>query len=292
MHQEKNDIPIPHPVYRSGEHAALERIGLHMEGAVLQQDFPLHRHEYTEAFFILGGSAIHVVDQSSVPLERGDVFVVKGDTLHGFQNVQQLSIINLMYTPGLFTQSLTELQTLPGFAEFFLLEPELRQRGTYAAALRLGEEAIAHVETLSRLIIRQEQKADPGFDGVLRMSVAALMSFLAAEYHAATPTGHVIPVLVRALDLMQTHLQEAISLQEIARYACVSPRHLQRLFQTYLRTHPMAYLRQLRLEQARALLKQTDLSILEIANRCGFSDPAYFARCFRAAFGVSPSASR
>ncbi len=49
------------------------------------------------------------------------------------------------------------------------------------------------------------------------------------------------------------------------------------------------FVRAQRLARARDLLKTTDLTVAEVAFRTGFSDPAYFTRCFREAFGESPS---
>ena len=290
MNQDKSDIS-PH-LYQNNDHDVLLRLGLHVDHSILQHDFRAHRHEYTEAFCILGGSASHILGGHSLPLTRGDVFVIKGDTVHAFENVCDLSIINLQFTPELFSHSLTELQAFPGFAELFILEPELRMLGTCTASLRLGSEALGYVEALARFIIQQQKTNNPRLDGVLRMNAAALMSFLAAQYEQHAPSGGAIPLLMSAIRLMSDHLHEPLTLSDIAREACVSPRHLQRLFQTYYHTQPMVYLRHLRLERARSLLQQTGVSVAEAALQCGFADPSYFTRCYRRFFGTPPGAER
>ena len=52
---------------------------------------------------------------------------------------------------------------------------------------------------------------------------------------------------------------------------------------------PVELLRNLRLQQARSLLTTTEKSISEIAYETGFSTPAYFTKCFRDTFGMTPS---
>ena len=53
-------------------------------------------------------------------------------------------------------------------------------------------------------------------------------------------------------------------------------------------TTPMQYIMDLRLEQARDLLSETDLQVSLISERCGFSDPFYFSRCFKKRYTLSP----
>ncbi len=55
---------------------------------------------------------------------------------------------------------------------------------------------------------------------------------------------------------------------------------------------PVELLRNLRLKHSRELLTKTNRSISEIAYECGFSTPAYFTRCYREAFGETPTELR
>lgn len=52
---------------------------------------------------------------------------------------------------------------------------------------------------------------------------------------------------------------------------------------------PIEFLRGYRLKKAAALLKMKQLSVSEVAYRCGFSSAAYFAKCFKALYGVTPT---
>lgn len=100
------------------------------------------------------------------------------------------------------------------------------------------------------------------------------------------------PVLVRAVALMESHIESPLSLAEIARRAGRSPRAVERAFQAALGCSPGAHYRALRLARARDLLRATDRSMTDIALACGFSSPARFSRVFKNHVGVAPSAWR
>ena len=91
---------------------------------------------------------------------------------------------------------------------------------------------------------------------------------------------------------METHLEEPLSIAEIARRAGLGQRALERLFARILGTRPLAYYLDLRLQAARRLLLQGRQGVAEIAVACGFSSAATFARAFRRRFGTSPGRLR
>ena len=98
--------------------------------------------------------------------------------------------------------------------------------------------------------------------------------------------------LVSAVELMESNIREPFSQIELASYVGLSRRQLQRLFQKYLLCSPSHYYLQLRLERARQLLFQTDLSIVEIAAQTGFVSSSHFSTTYKELFGNTPSAER
>lgn len=110
------------------------------------------------------------------------------------------------------------------------------------------------------------------------------------------PLKHILgttqPKLLEVVALMEANLEEPIELAEMAAYVGVSRRQLERLFQKYLRCSPSRYYLQLRLTRARQLLKQTSLSIIEVASACGFVSTPHFSKCYREYFGQPPRDER
>ncbi|SJN14381.1 Transcriptional regulator containing an amidase domain and an AraC-type DNA-binding HTH domain [Halomonas citrativorans] len=110
------------------------------------------------------------------------------------------------------------------------------------------------------------------------------------------PLKHVLgttqPKLLEIVALMESNLEEPLELDELANYVDVSRRQLERLFQRYLHCSPSRYYLKLRLVRARQLLKQTPLSIIEIASVCGFVSTPHFSKCYRECFGIPPRDER
>lgn len=98
--------------------------------------------------------------------------------------------------------------------------------------------------------------------------------------------------LVCAIDLMKDHLDDPLPHTKIAEATGVSVRQLERLFGKFLNTSPKKYYMELRLERARHLLLQTEMSVTDVAFASGFENPGHFSRVYRTAFGVTPMAQR
>ena len=91
---------------------------------------------------------------------------------------------------------------------------------------------------------------------------------------------------------MKQNMNKLVSIGMIAEQLGLSQRHLVRLFQTEIGMKPTDFYRLIRLRYARALLRQGDMSITEIAIETGFSDCAHFSRQFKARFGLTPTELR
>jgi AraC family transcriptional regulator len=96
----------------------------------------------------------------------------------------------------------------------------------------------------------------------------------------------------RVLAYIAEHLDQTITLEELAKVAEISPNYLIALFRQSLGMTPHKYVVQQRIEQARRLLNERNLSLLEIAQRCGFQDQSQFTTVFRRYAGVTPGQLR
>jgi transcriptional regulator GlxA family with amidase domain len=111
------------------------------------------------------------------------------------------------------------------------------------------------------------------------------------------PNGELFPKaksrhIRRALLLMESNLQEKVTVTDVASKLGVSRRQLERLFATEIETSPMAAYLALRLQYAKTLLGTSDLQIGEIAYRCGFPNAGHFSRVYRQHEGLAPSTLR
>ncbi|MEM6422328.1 MAG: GlxA family transcriptional regulator, partial [Pseudomonadota bacterium] len=100
------------------------------------------------------------------------------------------------------------------------------------------------------------------------------------------------PKLVEIIQRMEQTTEEPISPAELARDVGMSTRQLERLFRRYLNRSPKRYYMEMRLEKARGLLMQTNLSVINVALACGFTSPSHFSKCYRGHFGRTPYRER
>lgn len=97
------------------------------------------------------------------------------------------------------------------------------------------------------------------------------------------------PRIAAAIRVMSEHLDDPLSMGQLATQLQLSLRMLEYLFREHLHCSPTQYYLHLRLQSARRLVIDTHLSIQEIALRTGFSSLASLSRSFRAAYQFSPA---
>lgn len=93
--------------------------------------------------------------------------------------------------------------------------------------------------------------------------------------------------LLRLMDYVHNHINQAITLQDLAALAEKSPATLHRLFQKYLHTSPAQWVSNQRVNEAQRLCRTTHLSATELADRLGFRDVYHFSKFFKRKAGLS-----
>ena len=100
------------------------------------------------------------------------------------------------------------------------------------------------------------------------------------------------PKLAQVIHMMEAAIEEPVSPSEMAEDVGMSTRQLERLFRRYLNRSPKRYYMELRLQKARNLLMQTDMSVINVALACGFASPSHFSKCYRAQYNTTPYRER
>ena len=104
--------------------------------------------------------------------------------------------------------------------------------------------------------------------------------------------GTTAPAILDAVAAMEAHVGEPLTLARLAGFASLSPRQLNRLFTEKLGRSTMRYYRELRLDKAQSLLRNSPLSLTEIALATGFASSSHFSRAYSERYGRSPSSYR
>lgn len=100
------------------------------------------------------------------------------------------------------------------------------------------------------------------------------------------------PRLLKVVAHMEATLETPLSSSQLAEYACLSVRQLERLFRSHIGHSPSEYYMKLRLERARQLLKASGMSVSDVAVACGFGSCAHFTRSYKKHFDCSPRQDR
>lgn len=97
-----------------------------------------------------------------------------------------------------------------------------------------------------------------------------------------------LSILKNMIMYIHEHYQEKLTLEDVCKVGNVGKTTCTAIFKKYVGCTPNAFLTEFRLQKAAELLRETDMSITEIAYETGFSGASYFAETFRGSFGCSP----
>ena len=142
-----------------------------------------------------------------------------------------------------------------------------------------------------RHLLTWKGRGDPG---LLRSMLAQLLAVFVLDQAAITrAASEPMPDPVRlAIEAIHHHVAhhpgKAMTLDDLATIACVTPAYLCRLFKQTVGESPLACLRLARLDLALTRLTRSNEAVKRIAHECGFASPFHFSRRFKEAFGASP----
>ena len=257
---------------------------------------PLHTHSFVEIAFVTGGGGVHQSRSGGQRLSVGDVILLRPGVWHGYDQCQRLTLYNCCFSSELLRRELAWTREDPMIGYLLWTGPYSAQgHGMLTIHLDPGtfEECQVHLAALAAL--RHSPIARYRADIIGRLSL--LLSILG---RAAAETSGPLPgpaetarsAVGHAMRLLETRLADHWTLTELAEELHLAPGYLVRLFKAATGLPPMAYLGRLRAEHAANLLLRSDESIACIGRTVGWPDQNYFARRFRAHYGLSATTYR
>lgn len=254
----------------------------------------LHQHvDFSELVIVLNGHATHVVNNEESFIKKGNAFVLNGGTSHAYKAPHDFKICNIMYKPKMLNAAGSDLRSLNGYQALFILEPHYRNLNSYKSKLNMSISSQEYSSALVATMIKEYEAKEPGYQTLLASRFMELVVYLSRLYdHQEKGVANSLMHLASAISYIEDHYLEEVTLEEISNQSGISVRHLNRIFQSYYQTTPVAYIQRLRLERACTLLMQTNLSVTEISVKCGFNDSNYFTRQFKKVYGITPKAYR
>lgn len=157
-----------------------------------------------------------------------------------------------------------------------------------SSSIEWCSEALLLLQKLADL--EEKKETDPQYEYDVMTILAELWQIILrhADISAPTEEDPVSMRMRRFLEYIEEHLDQDISLEEMAASAGVSKTEVLRCFHKTLQTTPYSYVMEARLSKAADLLAETGLPVGEIASRTGFNQQSYFGKRFKEKMGVTP----
>lgn len=277
------------------EHYPLVPLVLRRERYENGESTGFHRHaDFFALYAVRSGRGTHIVDGEAFPVARGDLYLLRSGAVHLYTHYQHLEIDAFYFTLAVFTpEEIEALRTLPSL--WALLAPG--EETTAQPRFHLTPGAWANVELQIEELRNEWSEDSLATPLLLRSGFFRFVVHIAREHWTAmrisgVPTKTPSTPIVEALRTLEADCARGWTVAELAAKAFLSPSRFSELFVREVGMPPGTYLKQLRLEQARTLLRETAMPLGRIALDCGFTDAAHFSRAFRGAYGTSPSQFR
>lgn len=255
--------------------------------------FKMHSHEYCELVIVLGGRGVHLTDYENYALEEGDVFVITGNTRHGFRDAKDLKLCNIQYDPHQFLRGQRPLNKMMGYHALFDLEPRSNQPDHFNERLHLSTEELVHVTSLLATLKAEFDGHNEGREVVIKSTFLLLVTYLSRLYDRhKRDQGTPLVRMANVIAHIQKHFREPLRIGDLARIAHLSASQFQRTFKRTYQTTPKKFIQQVRLHEACEMLKDPNRDITNIAYETGFSSSSFFATQFKQCIGESPSQYR
>jgi AraC family transcriptional regulator, L-rhamnose operon transcriptional activator RhaR len=271
---------------------ALAYAGYHLH----EGENALHTHSFVEIAFVTGGQGVHLSRAGRQRLRVGDVILLRPGVWHGYDECRGLELCNCCFSSELLRRELQWTREDP-LLGYLLWTAPYSGRGHGMVATWLRPDALdqcqAHLAALDDL--RHRPLATHRGDIVGRLSLLlGVLGRVVAEAHdyLREPPGPAHPAVGQAMRLLEARLAYRWTLGELAGQLHLAPGYLVRLFKSAVGLPPMAYLARLRAETAAALLLHSDQPVTCIGRSVGWPDQNYFARRFKAHYGLSATTYR
>ncbi|MBR4457484.1 MAG: helix-turn-helix domain-containing protein [Clostridia bacterium] len=239
-------------------------------------------HFFHELFYVTEGTCSVFIGRRTYRISAGDFAVIPAGTLHKTDFRALGHSVKVVVSFSRETAA-----RIDAFLGEDLCAACLHPGRVTAPAQR--REAVAML--LNRMLYEYENQPLHAASVCRACLAELLISILRYRRHEEENAGTVDAQTARmqeVADYIAQHAEEDLPLERLAACFALSPSHHSRTFRKATGFGVREYLISLRIRRACDLLLTTDLTVTEIANRCGFSDPNYFGDAFRKSTGLSP----
>ncbi len=237
----------------------------------------LHSHPFCEILFVFSGSGETVIDDRAYPIKKGDIIIYNRGTTHRESTSAQSGL-----EMGFFGITDFHINELP---KDCLISP------SSAPVISTGEDEERLRFYFDTLVSEAEQEEK--YNELIAKYLARLILIDILRLADISEAKFVTNAIVsRIHSYVDNNFTTITTLDGICSELHVSRYYVSHVFKQYVGRSPMQYITEKRIELAKKLLQETDLTATEIGERCGYFDHALFFKAFKRVSGVTPMAFR
>lgn len=257
----------------------------------------MHTQGFYEINIVLGSKGRHYIEEQQLLVQKGDTFIIPPNVRHGYVSEPGFDVYHVLIRHKFLEKYYADLQEIPCFFTLFNIEPLMRISGSTPLHLRLNDSQYESITYLLYNLMRWTQPTDAIGAVMCNSNALMLITQLCAIYSEngvspASKTQLQDVAFMRSIELIYERFAEKITIERLAKIAGRSRTAYIELFKRIMGISPARFILKKRLDEAKKLLKNTDISVAEIAVQTGFYDSAHFIRCFSKDAGDTPVAFR
>jgi AraC-like DNA-binding protein len=249
-----------------------------------KRPYSAHHHTQCELSVFLSGEGIYTVEKKEYRFHAGDVFLFASDEEHCITDIyEEMEILNLQFEPYILWENPDTIELMPLFqsrnAEFKNLYSD--KDGEVCKTLLEIEEEMCNQRPCFSVIVKYR---------LFSALTTILRNHPGVNYQKTVKAAdHLTQSIKLSIDYIQRNFERKLTLEEIARVACLSPTYFSYVFKKLNGVSLWKYINIKRVERAIEILESENVSKLEVAERCGFSSSSNFYKIFFAITGKTPS---
>ena len=254
-----------------------------------------HTHSFVELALVISGHGVHHSLAGRQKVGAGDMILLRPGVWHGYEECRSLDLYNCCFSTELLQRELAWTREDPLLGYLLWTGPySAQRRGILTGHLSPADvaQAVVHLDALGRLRALPIDQHRGDIVGRLALYLSCVARALARQGDIASGVRETHPAVVDAMRLMESQPAHQWTLTELAELLHIAPGYLVRLFKSATGLPPMAFLARHRVELAASRLLGTDDPIARIGESVGWPDQNYFARRFKAHYGLSASTYR
>ena len=243
----------------------------------------MHTHGCHELYFLVSGQRRYLIGSKLYEVSPGNIVLVPRNRLHRTTMVNRKG--HSRYVVYFSEEYLHDFIALIGQEAF----DGFMEKG----CLRLPETDVTSVHDTLRQMDRDQKQNAPLAQAYLKTALQHILLLLLRRGEAVdNAADHSAGKIQEATRYITDNFAMDLTLEDAASIACMEKTYFCKCFKNLTGFGFTEYLTRVRIQAAENYLQNTDLSVSEIARRCGFSGSNYFGDVFRRCIGVSPSAFR